>query len=233
MTKRAFDILCALVGLTVTFPVMAFLGLLVWLSDGASPLYHGKRVGLNGRDFRMLKLRTMVPGADRIGSVSTARSDRRITGNGHLLRRYKLDELPQLWNVLAGDMSMVGPRPNVRRHGVDGYSAQEMRLLEVRPGITDLASIVFADEAQVIDGAADPHQAYEALIRPWKSRLGLLYVANHSLPADVILIFATVLGLVSRPLALRAVAMLLKVWGADTELRRICARREPLRPQTA
>lgn len=231
MTKRAFDLGFAIVALALLWPVISGLALAIWLRDGANPFYRGLRVGRHGRDFRMIKLRTMVSRAEALGGVSTAQSDRRLTGVGRALRRWKLDELPQFWNVLVGEMSVVGPRPNVRARGVDGYSPDEMRLLVLRPGITDIASIVFADEGQIIDGAADPHLAYEALIRPWKSRLGLLYVQHRSMRADIYLIAVTLMTIVARPLALRALAILVEAWDGDNDLLRVCARRDRLLPQ--
>ena len=126
------------------------LALAIWCQDGRSPFYLSPRVGRGNRDFAMIKLRTMVVGADRTGASSAAKSDARITPFGRFLRRWKLDELPQVVNVLAGHMSIVGPRPNVRLGGVNDYTREEMGLLAVRPGLTDLASIVFADEAEIL-----------------------------------------------------------------------------------
>ena len=123
----------------------------------------------------MVKFRTMIPDAVEAGVSSTAAGDPRITRVGRILRRAKLDELPQLWNVLTGEMSLVGPRPQVEPEAAL-YTAEERRMLEVRPGITDLASIVFADEGEILAGAADPDLLYNQIIRPWKSRLALLYL---------------------------------------------------------
>jgi len=134
-----------------------------------------------------------------------------------------------LWNVLKGDMSLVGPRPNVERETAS-YTVVERRLLTVRPGITDFASIVFADEGEILAGRADPDLAYNQLIRPWKSRLGLFYVDHASMLLDLRLIWLTALAVVSRPRALKAVARLLERLGADEELVRIARRLEPLVP---
>lgn len=227
MAKRLSDIILSALALIGAAPVLAVALLLVWLHDGRSPLYRTLRVGLAGRDFRMLKLRTMIADAEAHGGTSTARSDARITPVGHVLRRWKLDELPQFWNVLRGDMSLVGPRPNVRRGGTDLYTAEESRLLTVRPGITDLASIVFSDEADILDGAADPDALYDQVIRPWKSRLGLLYVAHRTLATDLRILWLTALGLLARHAALRGVDSILAGWGAGDELRRTCSRSAP------
>lgn len=226
--KRAFDIVAALVALVATAPILVIASLLIWLEDGHGPLYRGRRVGRGDRDFRMLKLRTMVAGGDRLGGTSTAATDWRLTLLGAALRRWKIDELPQFWNVLVGDMSIVGPRPNTRIGGIEAYTAEERRLLTMRPGITDLASIVFADEGEILSGAADPDALYDAIIRPWKNRLGILYVEHHGMALDLRLVAITALAFVSRAAALREVNVILSRWSADPRLREICARRSPL-----
>lgn len=230
MAKRALDILLSLCALLVLAPIVAVASMFVWAHDGHSALYRGVRVGRGGRDFRMVKLRTMVADGDRLGGTSTAAVDHRLTPFGAGLRRYKLDELPQFWNVLVGEMSVVGPRPNVRLGGVDRYTAEELRLLSVRPGITDLASIVFADEGDILTGALDPDSLYDSVIRPWKSRLALLYVERQGLALDLRLIGLTALALISRRAALRGVSAILSGLNADAELQRVCARRAPLPP---
>lgn len=161
------------------------------------------------------------------GVSSTSATDRRITRVGSLIRRAKLDELPQLWNVLVGDMSLVGPRPQVE---IDAtiYTAEERRMLNVRPGITDLASIVFADEGEILAGSTDPDLRYNQVIRPWKSRLALLYVERRTLATDLKLIFLTIAAGFSRSYALAGVARILQEWNTDPMLRRIAARSEPL-----
>jgi lipopolysaccharide/colanic/teichoic acid biosynthesis glycosyltransferase len=228
MAKRAFDVIAALVLLVLASPVLAVAMIAIWLQDGHSPLHRGLRVGRGNRDFRMAKLRSMAVNAEARGGTSTARGDPRITPLGSWLRRWKIDELPQFWNVLIGDMSLVGPRPNSRRGGVDRYTADEMGLLEIRPGITDLASIVFADEGDIIHGAPDPDAAYDIMIRPWKSQLGLLYVEHRDFGTDLQLVWLTGLAIVARPAALRGVDAILGRWGAEPDLRRVCARSAPL-----
>lgn len=228
MAKRLFDIALSLVVLLLAAPLIAIAASLVWAQDGHAPLYRAPRVGRDGHDFRMFKLRSMCVDADRRGGTSTARSDDRVTPLGRVLRRWKIDELPQFWNVLVGDMSVVGPRPNTRRGGVDRYTAVEMHLLSARPGITDLASIVFADEGAILDGAADPDGLYDAVIRPWKSRLGLLYVEHGGGITDLRIVMLTALAILARPAALRGVDAILGNWGAGEELRRVCRRSAPL-----
>ena len=228
MAKRSFDIIFALIAIAMTLAIVVIAGLLIWAQDGHWPLYRGLRVGRHGRDFGMLKLRTMVPEGDRKGGSSTAASDARLTPLGAALRKFKVDELPQFWNVLAGQMSVVGPRPNVRSGGVDRYTQQERELLRLRPGITDIASIVFSDEGEILKGSADPDAMYEQLIRPWKNRLGLLYIEHCSLGLDVELIALTILNLIARRAVLHRIDAILHRWNASGELRHVCARSAPL-----
>jgi lipopolysaccharide/colanic/teichoic acid biosynthesis glycosyltransferase len=171
----------------------------------------------------------MISDADKNGIDSTADTDKRITRAGHIVRRYKLDEFSQLINVLLGDMSFVGPRPNVIRE-VSLYTDQEKHLLDLRPGITDLASIVFSDEGDILAGSRDPDLHYNQIIRPWKSRLGLLYIENRNVLLDLYIIILTVVSILSRPLALKGVQRILKSLGADDQLVRIARRQEPLQP---
>ncbi len=225
--KRTFDFVAAWCGLIVLLPLLIVIALAVWLEDRRSPWFWGVRVGRGGRTFRMLKFRTMIPDAWRSGVSSTAAGDWRITRVGRVLRRAKLDELPQLWNVLMGDMSLVGPRPQVETDAAL-YTAEEQRLLHARPGITDLASVVFADEGQILAGSADPDLHYNQCIRPWKSRLGLLYMERQSLACDLKILGLTLLSAISREHALAGVARILDSWNADPLLRRVVLRQEPL-----
>jgi lipopolysaccharide/colanic/teichoic acid biosynthesis glycosyltransferase len=228
MSKRLMDMVLSLVLLVLAGPVIGFAMILIYAHDRRSPIYWAPRVGRGGRDFRMAKLRTMTMDADRRGGSSTSRSDARITPPGRMLRRWKIDELPQLWNVLVGQMSLVGPRPNVRPGGVDRYTTEEWRLLDVRPGVTDLASIVFSDEDVLLEGAPDPDARYDRLIRPWKSRLGLLYLHRRSLWADVRIIALTAVAIVAKRAALQGVDRILAEWGAAEDLRGVCRREGPL-----
>jgi lipopolysaccharide/colanic/teichoic acid biosynthesis glycosyltransferase len=154
----------------------------------------------------------------------------RITPVGHFIRSYKLDELTQLWNVLKGDMSLVGPRPNVKRE-TDLYTSQEKKLLTIKPGITDFASIVFSDEGEILADKADPDIAYNQLIRPGKSRLGLFYIGHKNILVDLLLIAFTALAIVSKRGSLRAVNALLKFLKAPGDLIVLAAREKPLTPQ--
>ena len=228
--KRLIDVLVALTALILFSPLLLVIALLIFLYDFKSPFYVAPRVGQGGELFRMVKFRSMVVNADKTGVSSTSATDRRITPVGHFVRRYKVDELIQLWNVLLGDMSLVGPRPNVKSGGTDAYTEAERRLLTVQPGITDFASIVFADEGDILKGHADADRAYDELIRPWKSRLGLFYIDHASLRVDATLILLTVVTLFSRGTALRQVSNLLARLGATTELTAISLRQTELSP---
>lgn len=229
MMKRCLDILVAFSALLVASPVLAVFLFLVWLHDRHSPFYIAPRVGKGGGLFNMVKIRSMVISADKTGVDSTSASDQRITAVGHMIRRYKLDELTQLWNVLIGDMSLVGPRPNVPRE-TRLYTQVEQKLLTLKPGITDFASIVFSDEGDILSDKADPDLAYHQLIRPWKSRLGIFYIEHQSLLLDIRLCILTALAIVKREAALAGVVSLLKRLGADADLVRIASRRDTLVP---
>ncbi len=229
MLKRSFDVIVAGLGLIVASPILLAAMAAIYLQDRHPPFYVARRVGKGGRPFDMVKLRSMVAGAEQSGVDSTSDADPRITRVGRAIRTYKLDELSQLWNVLRGDMSLVGPRPNVRRE-TDLYTEVERRLLSVKPGLTDLASIVFADEGEILRGKDDPDIAYNQLIRPWKSRLGLLYVDNASRGLDLELIWLTALAMVARPAALRGGARILDRLGAPADVKAVTLRTEPLAP---
>jgi lipopolysaccharide/colanic/teichoic acid biosynthesis glycosyltransferase len=225
--KRALDIAVSLAGLILTSPILIAVTFAIWIYDFHSPFYVARRMARGGGMFRMIKFRSMVVNADRTGVNSTGATDRRITPVGRFVRAYKLDELAQLWNVLKGDMSLVGPRPQVKADA-DLYTDEERRLLSVRPGITDLASIVFSDEGDILGDSANPDLLYNQIIRPWKSRLALLCIDRQSLWLDLRLIALTALAIVSRRTALRYVEDLVRELGADGLLLRMAARREPL-----
>lgn len=228
--KRLFDTIASFFGLLMASPVLLPVMFLVWRQDGHSPFYVAPRVGKDGVPFKMMKLRSMVVNADKTGVDSTGANDRRITPVGHFIRRYKLDELTQLWNVLIGDMSLVGPRPNVERE-TDLYTPVERRLLTVKPGITDFSSIVFSDEGDILKDQPDPDIAYNQLIRPGKSLLGLFYIENRSLLLDVQLCWLTVVAILSRQTALSSIQLLLQRLGADPTLLELAARQRPLTPR--
>ncbi|MEK7403995.1 MAG: sugar transferase [Acidobacteriota bacterium] len=227
--KRALDFTAALAALAVLSPVLTLLMLAIWLQDFAPPFHVRPRVARGGGTFRMVKFRSMIVNADRCGVNSTAASDRRITALGRFIRALKLDELPQLWNVLKGDMSLVGPRPQVRLDA-SLYTEEERRMLAVRPGITDLASIVFADLGEILKDSSDPDLLYNQVIRPWKSRLALLYVDHRTFLADLEIIGLTAVALASRPAALRGVRRILEGWGASELLCRVALRDQTLFP---
>jgi lipopolysaccharide/colanic/teichoic acid biosynthesis glycosyltransferase len=202
---------------------------LVWKQDRHSPFYVAERVGKDSRSFRMVKLRSMVKNADSTGVDSTSVDDMRITHIGQFIRKYKLDELTQLWNVLVGDMSLVGPRPNVRRE-TDLYTIEERLLLSIKPGITDFASIVFSDEGEILSGQLDPDTAYNQLIRPGKSRLGIEYVQKRGFALDIKLLFITLYSFYSRQKALKKNSALLAKIAAPTALVKLALRDVPLKP---
>lgn len=225
--KRVFDMVAAGLGLLVCSPILGAVMLAIWLQDRQSPFYIAPRAARGGGRFSMVKFRSMVVNADKIGGSSTAATDRRITPVGRFVRAYKLDELIQLWNVLVGDMSLVGPRPQALTDA-SLYTEEEKQMLAVRPGITDLASIVFSDEGDILRGSADPDLLYNQIIRPWKSRLALLTIEKQSFLLDLKLIVLTAAAIVSRPVALRQVAKLLAGWGVDPLLIRMARREEAL-----
>ena len=194
LCKRMFDFSAAVAGLLILSPLIVTVALAVWVSSRRPLLYCGIRVGRGGRPFRMYKFRTMVDGAEKLGASATAGDDPRITRTGRWLRRYKLDELPQLLNVLRGEMSLVGPRPEVPKYA-DRLTAGERVILTALPGITDWASIWNSREEDVLQGSPDPERSYEQLIRPTKLALQLLYVRQRSLLVDFRILLHTALKL--------------------------------------
>jgi lipopolysaccharide/colanic/teichoic acid biosynthesis glycosyltransferase len=193
--KRLLDVLASAVGLVVLAPGLAVVAALVAL-DGGPVIFGQERVGRRGRPFRMWKFRTMVVDAERRGPPLTVGADPRITRAGAWLRRYKLDELPQLVNVLRGEMTLVGPRPEVRRY-VARYTAQQRRVLDLVPGITDPASVRFRDESLLLAGAADPEAVYIDRLVPEKIRVNLDYAARATVWSDLLVILTTIAGLVA------------------------------------
>ena len=188
--KRFFDIVFSFLGLTVLSPL--FLLLAVWIKlDSRGPVFYRQvRVGRHNRDFRIFKFRSMRVGSDKGSLVTIGGRDPRVTRSGYYIRKFKLDELPQLINVLIGDMSFVGPRPEVRKY-VDMYTTEQLHVLDVRPGITDEASIAYRNENELLAAAADPERYYIETVMPDKLRINLKYVENHSLWGDIELIFKT------------------------------------------
>jgi lipopolysaccharide/colanic/teichoic acid biosynthesis glycosyltransferase len=190
MSKRLFDIVATAVGLLLISPLMLLVAWRIKAEDGGPVFYRGLRVGLHGMPFRIFKFRTMVVDAEKLGASSTSNDDRRITRIGRFLRKYKLDELPQLINVLVGEMSLVGPRPEVKKF-TDLYTSDEEAILTVRPGITDWASIWNPDEGAILAGSMDPDRDYFQKIRPEKIRLQLKYVRERSFWTDIKIILLT------------------------------------------
>lgn len=190
MIKRIFDILGAVAGLAVISPVIGWIAWRIKVEDGGPIFYRGLRIGLSGNPFSIYKFRTMVLDADKIGPSSTSEDDPRITKTGRFLRAYKLDELPQLINVLLGDMSFVGPRPQVK-WAVDLYDDKEKIILSVRPGITDYASLHFSNEGAILKGSTNPDKDYMEKIHPLKTKLAMKYVKKNSLFIDMKIIIKT------------------------------------------
>jgi len=191
ITKRLFDFLCACAGLLVLLPLGLVLAIWIKLDDGGPIFFSQIRIGQFGKPFRIWKFRSMVVNAHKLGLAITQAADRRITRVGRLLRQTKLDELPQLWNVLVGNMSLVGPRPEVRRY-VKLYTPWQREILRLKPGITDLASLVFRDEESLLRGATNVEQFYIQNCIPKKIELNLLYARRAGLFQDLRIIFLTV-----------------------------------------
>lgn len=188
--KRLFDIIASGLGLIVLSPLFAVLA--VWIkADSKGPVFYRQtRVGRNNRDFRLYKFRSMRPDSDKLGLITVGGHDPRVTRSGYYIRKYKLDEFPQLINVFIGDMSLVGPRPEVRKY-VDMYTPEQMRVLSVRPGITSLASIRYRNENDILAAAEDPDKCYIEKVMPDKIAIDLEYVSKAGLWTDVKLIFGT------------------------------------------
>jgi lipopolysaccharide/colanic/teichoic acid biosynthesis glycosyltransferase len=187
---RPLDFVFSLTGLIVLSPLFLLVALLVKLTSKGPVFYLQNRVGKGGRDFRVYKFRTMYTDADKKGLLTVGGKDKRVTNVGYYLRRFKLDELPQLLNVLAGDMSIVGPRPEVRRY-VDLYTTEQRKVLSVRPGITDYASIAYRNENDLLATAANPEEMYIREIMPKKIELNFNYINNRSIKTYFTIIIKT------------------------------------------
>ena len=197
-SKRLIDILLAVIGLVFIWPILFVCAVAVKLSSPGPVLYLGKRTGRYGVPFKIFKFRSMREDAERTGGTTTGKNDTRITSVGKFLRKYKLDELPQLFNVLRGEMSFVGPRPEVAEY-TDMYSAEEQEILSVRPGITDLSSLTFSDLQSHV-GSENPDEAFRRYVLPQKNRLRLKYAREHTISMDFIILIKTVLLVVAKPL---------------------------------
>ena len=187
---RFFDLLFSFLGLIVLSPFFLLTALLIAADSRGGVFYCQTRVGRNGKDFRLYKFRTMASGSDKKGLITVGAKDARITKVGYFLRKYKLDELPQLINVLKGEMSLVGPRPEVRKY-VEMYTPEQRRVLSVRPGITDYASIEYVDENRILGEAEDPDKAYIEKIMPDKIRYNMRYIEHKSVGEYFKIIFLT------------------------------------------
>lgn len=190
MTKRLFDIIVSALAIIAFSPIIAVIACLIKLYDWGPIFYRGERVGLKSKIFRIYKFRSMIVNAEKTGVSSTAKEDPRITPIGRFLRKTKLDELPQLINVFLGEMSLVGPRPEVKKF-TDLYTGEEKRLLDLRPGITDYASIWNADEAELLKNSKDPDKDYMEKIRPEKIKLQLKYYREKSFLTDIKILYLT------------------------------------------
>ncbi len=188
--KRLFDIVASGCGLIILSPLLLIIA--IWIKfDSSGPVFYRQvRVGKDNKDFRIYKFRSMRMGADKAGLITVGGRDPRVTRSGYYIRKYKLDELAQLINVFVGDMSLVGPRPEVRKY-VDMYTPEQMHVLDVRPGVTDLASIRYRNENELLEKAEDPDKYYIEVIMQDKLRINLEYVQNHSFWYDIKLIFGT------------------------------------------
>jgi lipopolysaccharide/colanic/teichoic acid biosynthesis glycosyltransferase len=195
--KRALDLLVSVLGLVILWPFFLLIAAVIKAQSPGPVFYRGVRVGRDGTLFRIFKFRTMVVGADKIGGPSTAGDDPRVTWIGRFLRKYKLDELPQLLNVLKGEMSLVGPRPEVPQY-VELFTQEERAILKVRPGITDWASLWNLDEGEVLAGSPDPERAYMEKVRPGKISLQLEYVRHRSFFMDLVILLQTLVAVFLR-----------------------------------
>ncbi len=197
LIKRIIDFLFSLFGLVISSPIFFMVFLAIKIYDHGPVFYLAPRVGMDGKIFKMFKFRSMVINADKIGASSTTKSDPRITPIGRFVRKSKLDEIPQFINVLLGNMSIVGPRPEVK-YFTDKFNEEEKAILKVKPGITDYASIWNSDEGKILEGYDDPDAAYEKLIWPEKKRLQLKYIKEQSFFVDIKIIFLTLVKIIKK-----------------------------------
>ena len=194
--KRIFDVTASGLGLLLLSPLFLIVSIWIRLDSPGPVFYRQTRVGRYNKDFRLLKFRSMRVGSDKKGLITVGGRDPRVTRSGYWIRKYKLDELPQLINVFKGDMSLVGPRPEVRKY-VDLYTPEQLHVLDVRPGITDMASIRYRNENELLEQAADPEQFYRDTVMQDKLRINLEYVSDHSFFKDIRIILMTFKAVVS------------------------------------
>lgn len=197
MIKRLFDIFFSFFGLLFLSPLFLILSLFIVLDSRGSAFYRQRRVGKGNVDFSLLKFRTMELGADKKGLLTIGLSDSRVTKIGRFLRKYKMDELPQLFNILKGEMSFVGPRPDVRKY-VDLYSPEQLKVLEVKPGLTDYASIEYIDESDLLARSDNPEKTYIEVVMSDKIKLNFKYIQEQNLQTDILILFKTIFKIVGR-----------------------------------
>lgn len=178
-------------GLIIFSPFLILISVVIYLSSKGGVFYKQLRVGKGGKDFHLFKFRTMVPDAEKTGQITVGGRDPRVTGVGYFLRKYKLDELPQLFNIFLGEMSVVGPRPEVKKY-VDMYTEEQRKVLQVKPGLTDYASIKYSNENEILGRSENPEKTYVEEIMPNKLELNLKYIEEVGLATDVKLIFQTI-----------------------------------------
>lgn len=195
MFKRLFDLFAVSLVLIILLPFFVLIGLLVLFTSNGGIFYKQERVGLDSKPFYLYKFRTMKIGSDKKGLITVGEKDNRITAIGYYLRKYKLDEFPQLINILKNEMSIVGPRPEVAKY-VDLYTEEQRQVLKVKPGLTDLASLEFIDENKLLGEAENPEEVYVNEIMPEKLRLNLVYIKNNSLYEDLRIILNTVIRII-------------------------------------
>jgi lipopolysaccharide/colanic/teichoic acid biosynthesis glycosyltransferase len=193
--KRIFDVISSVLLLLIVWPFMLIIGVAIIIESRGGFIYKQQRVGRNNCDFVLFKFRTMFINSDTNGLLTVGNRDARVTKIGYYLRKYKLDELPQFFNIIEGDMSVVGPRPEVRKYVVL-YSDEEKKVLTVRPGLTDYASLAYINENEILAAATDPEQAYIQQVMPEKLQLNLKYIENQSFTEDIKLIFKTLVSIV-------------------------------------
>lgn len=190
--KRLFDIVASLIGLIIVSPFFILIAIAIVIESKGGVFYKQVRVGKNNLDFKLFKFRTMRPNSEKLGLLTVGGRDPRVTIVGYYLRKYKLDELPQLLNVILGDMSLVGPRPEVRKY-VDLYNQEQKKVLMVKPGITDYASILYSKENELLATAENPEALYINEIMPHKLKLNMQYINNPGIITDLKIIFKTII----------------------------------------
>ena len=226
--KRIYDlIISSIFIIPISIFLIPFL-IIIWMQDFHSPFYISKRAGRYKKPIPIIKLRSMIFNADKSEISSTKKGDLRITKIGSIIRKFKLDELTQIYNVFLGHISLVGPRPNTFEYGVNLYTKRELMLLNIRPGITDISSIVFSDESEILKDSLDPDREYNKIIRPWKSKLSLFYIKNSSFLLDNCLIFLTIYSIIDRKRSLILLSKLIKIYGADKDLIKVCTRKHKI-----